>query len=48
VRALFPYFIQLIAAAIILAAVLILVARLPPITVHVSIQARDISVSGDY
>ncbi len=47
-RNLFPYFLQLIAAVIILAAVLFLVTRLPPITVSVSVTARDICVSGDY
>jgi hypothetical protein len=47
-RDLFPYFLQLAAAVIILAAVLILAARLPPITVSVSVIARDITVSGDY
>jgi len=43
-----PYLIQLAAAALILAAVLILTARLPPIAVTVSILANDITVSGDY
>lgn len=47
-RNLLPYLIQLAAAAIILAAVLILTARLPPIQVSVSILANDITVSGDY
>jgi hypothetical protein len=47
-KTLLPYGIQLIAAVIILAAVLILTARLPPISVSVSIVARDITVSGDY
>jgi hypothetical protein len=43
-----PSLIQLAAAALILGAAVLLATRLPPITVHVSIHARDISVSGDY
>ncbi len=47
-RPLLPHILQLIAAALILGAAVILAARLPPITVSVSINARDITVSGDY
>jgi len=48
VKPILPYALQLIAAALILGAAVLLATRPPPITVHVSIQARDISVSGDY
>jgi hypothetical protein len=48
VRALLPCALQLIAAAIILAAAVLLATRLPPIAVNISIIARDITVSGDY
>lgn len=47
-RFLTPYILQVIAAAIILIAVFVLTARLPPVSINVTIQARDITVSGDY
>ncbi len=47
-RPLLPQILQLIAAALILGAAVILAARLPPISINVTIQARDITVSGDY
>jgi hypothetical protein len=47
-RPLLPQILQVIAAALILGAAVLLAARLPPITVSVSITARDIIVSGDY
>jgi hypothetical protein len=47
-KTLLPYAIQLIAAALILGAAVLLATRLPPIAVNISIIARDITVSGDY
>jgi hypothetical protein len=47
-RPLLPQILQLIAAALILGAAVLLVARLPPILVSISVTARDITISGDY
>lgn len=47
-RDLLPYAMQIIAAALILGAAVILSARLPPVAINLTIVARDITVSGDY
>jgi hypothetical protein len=47
-RGILPYALQVIAAALILGAAVLLAARLSPISINLTIQARDITVSGDY
>lgn len=47
-RALLPYTLLVIAAALVMGAAVILSARLPPVAINLTIVARDITVSGDY
>jgi len=47
-RPLLPQILQLIAAALVLGAAVLLAARLPPVAINLTIVARDITVSGDY